>query len=456
LGVGREIKPDMRSLIAGFAVLILMSMAGAAEPFGALPTKQQVKWQDGELTLFLHFGVNTFTDREWGDGKEDEKIFNPTELDATQWAKAAKAGGFTLAILTAKHHDGFCLWPSKLTEHSVKNSPWKNGKGDVVREFVNAFRAEGIRVGLYLSPWDRHEKSYGDSPAYNKYYMAQLTELLTQYGDIAEVWFDGANGEGPNGKKQVYDFPAYWGLVRKLQPDALMFSDAGPDIRWIGNEQGFAGEENWSTVDPKIWVEPGKAAGGRREANDSLQHGNKGGTAWRQGECDVSIRPGWFWHQKEDGKVRSVENLMDLYFKSVGRNSLLLLNVPPNKKGLLSNTDVHRLKEFKDVRDRIFKVNLLEGKKGVDLNGGLEFDLGKPEMINVAMAEEDIALGQRVEAYRWEYWDGSGWKLMANGTTIGHKKLDRFAAAKAQKVRLVVEKTLAPVVWKAMGIYGGE
>jgi alpha-L-fucosidase len=242
------------------------------------PTAAQLEWQRDELALFLHFGVNTFTDREWGDGREDPQIFAPTQLDARQWARNARQSGFRAMILTAKHHDGFCLWPTRTTNHSVAASPLRDGKGDVVREFVAACRAEGLRAGLYLSPWDRHEPSYGDSPRYNDLYAAQLTELLTQYGPIAEVWFDGANGEGPNGKRQVYDWPRVWGLVRKLQPNAVMFSDAGPDVRWIGNERGVAGDTNWSTVDPAVVPVPGMSGDAVMRM---LQEGDPSGTVWR-------------------------------------------------------------------------------------------------------------------------------------------------------------------------------
>jgi len=444
------------------------------------PSRPHLAWQRGELTMFLHFGVNTFTDREWGEGTEDPKIFDPTKLDARQWAAAAKAGGFKMAILTAKHHDGFCLWPSKYTEHSVKNSPWKNGKGDVVREFVDAFRAEGIKVGLYLSPWDRQEKTYGDSPKYNDHYVNQLTELLTNYGPISEVWFDGACGEGPNGKKQVYDFPRFFATVRKLQPDALMFSDAGPDIRWIGNEAGTAGDPNWSTVDDKVWVAPGKSADGVRDPIQFLQHGNQGGVVWRPGECDVSIRPGWFWHRKEDEKVRSVDNLMDLYFKSVGRNSLLLLNVPPNSDGLLSEGDVKRLAEFKAKRDEVFKTNLAKATRIVVSNtrakftalnalddnpdtywatddgvtrASLEIDLGRPTRFSIAAIQENIALGQRIAGYRIECLYGNTWQTISCGTTIGYKKLDRFPTVEAQRVRLVIEQSLAAPTIASFALY---
>ena len=463
---------DPKFLLSLVMMLILCSAAFAAAPapLPPLPSPSQLAWQRLEQTMFIHFGVNTFTDREWGEGKEDPRIFNPVKLDARQWAKAGKAGGFKLMILTAKHHDGFCLWPSQYTEHSVKSSPWKGGKGDLVREFVDACRAEGIKPGLYLSPWDRHEPSYGDSPKYNEYYRNQLTELLTNYGEIAEVWFDGACGEGPNGKRQEYDWPAVYALVRKLQPSAVMFSDAGPDVRWIGNEQGFAGEECWSTVDPAVWVSPGKAADGFRDPQKRLHSGDKGGTVWRAGECDVSIRPGWFYHTKEDEKVRSVENLVDLYFKSVGRNSLLLLNVPPTPEGLLHEVDVKRLADFRANLDELFRTDLARSAKATATNAragfapaaamdgdfetywaaedgitsaSIEIDLGKPVTFSIACMQEQIALGQRVEAYRIEALDGGEWKTVVKGTTIGHKKLDRFAPVTAQRVRLVIEKALA-------------
>jgi alpha-L-fucosidase len=411
------------------------------------PTPQQLAWQRAELALFVHFTVNTFTDREWGDGTEDPRIFNPTRLDARQWARTAKAGGFRTMILTAKHHDGFCLWPTETTEHSVRSSPWREGRGDVVGEFVDACRAEGLGVGLYLSPWDRHEPSYGDSPRYNDLYARQLSELLTRYGPIVEVWFDGANGEGPNGKRQQYDWPRVHGIVRRLQPRALMFSDAGPDIRWIGNERGIAGDPNWCTVDPAKVPYPGI------DGDDiirALQHGDPEGTVWRPGEADASIRPGWFWHKSEDEKVRTAENLVDLYFSSVGRNAGLLLNVPPTNEGLFHATDVARIAEFAERLRATFATNLALGARRTASGGGrgdaktrwVELDLGRAATFDVACLQEAIEHGQSIARYSLQAWTGDAWTPLASGTTIGHKKLDRFPAVTASRVRLAIDAAL--------------
>ena len=292
-----------------------------------------------EFTCFAHFGMNTFTDREWGQGTEDPKRFNPTAFDADQWVAACKRGGMKLLIATCKHHDGFCLWPSKYTEHCVKNSPWRNGRGDVVKEVSAACRRGGIRFGIYLSPWDRHEKTYG-SDAYNEYYKNQLRELLSNYGDIAEVWWDGACGEGPNGKRQVYDWAAYIKIVRELQPNALM-AICGPDIRWVGNENGLARETEWS-VQPPI---PDSHA----TANSASEKTWPIDTVfrWYPAECDVSIRPGWFYHASQDRQVKSLRELLEIYYCSVGRNSVLLLNVPPDRRGRFHENDVARLGELR-------------------------------------------------------------------------------------------------------------
>jgi alpha-L-fucosidase len=402
------------------------------------PSRAQLTWQRDELALFLHFGVNTFTDREWGDGKESPSIFNPAALDARQWTRSAKAAGARAIVLTAKHHDGFCLWPTRTTQHSVASSPWRGGKGDVVRELVNACRADGLRVGLYLSPWDRNNPTYGDSPRYNDLYAEQLMELLTQYGEIAEVWFDGANGEGPNGKRQVYDWPRVWGLVRKLQPEAVMFSDAGPDVRWCGNERGTAGDPNWSTVDPSIVTHPGADGPGIVAA---LQNGHPAGTVWRPAEVDVSIRPGWFYHPAEDARVRTVENLLNLHMTSVGRNGKLLLNVPPTRDGLLHATDVARLTGMRERLNAMF-ANDLAAKAKISWqavgprNATLEVTFGAPTRIAIARLQEDITRGQRIASYRLV---GDGDRVLSRGTTIGYTKIDQFTPAEVRSVRLVID-----------------
>jgi alpha-L-fucosidase len=414
-----------------------------------VPAAAQLTWQRDELALFLHFGINTFTDREWGDGTEDPALFAPGYLDARQWARVASATGFRALILTAKHHDGFCLWPTRTTSHSVASSPWKNGAGDVVREFVDACRAEGLRAGLYCSPWDRHEPSYGDSVRYNQLYSDQLTELLTQYGPIHEVWFDGANGEGPNGRRQEYDWPRYWDLVRQHQPDAVIFSDAGPDVRWIGNENGVAGDPNWSMVDPAVVPVPGRSG---EAVVRQLQHGDPDGTLWRPGESDVSIRPGWFYHSAEDARVRSALDLVELYFTSVGRNSKLLLNVPPTRDGLLHQGDVQRLRQMHEMLTRLFERDLMAGRRGVwssdGRTGTLEVDLGQAVTIGIADLREDITYGQVVARYVIEAANGSEWSAIARGTTIGYRKLDRFEPVSARYVRVRIEDaidTLRPV-----------
>ena len=410
----------------------------APAPGRPLPSAAQLAWQRDELALFLHFGVNTFTDREWGDGKEAPAIFEPTKLDARQWARTAKAAGFRAMILTAKHHDGFCLWPTATTRHSVASSPWRAGGGDVVREFVDACAAEGLRAGLYLSPWDRNHPTYGDSPAYNDVYAAQLTELLTRYGRITEVWFDGANGEGPNGRRQVYDWPRVFGLVRRLQPDAVIFSDAGPDVRWCGNERGVAGDPNWSTVDPTIVSFPGQSGAGVEAA---LQHGAPDGTVWRPAEVDVSIRPGWFYHPAQDDEVRSVDNLIELYFTSVGRNAKLLLNVPPTREGLIHDVDAARLAGFRTRRAELFDAPIELRRLGRRGGAIQEWALRRPTRPRIARLAEDITRGQRVASYRLEGLMGGRWETLASGSTVGHAKLDRLPDGPAlRRVRLVLDR----------------
>ena len=409
------------------------------------PTAAQLAWQRDELALFLHFGVNTFTDREWGDGREDPAIFNPMALDARAWAKTARAAGFRAMVLTAKHHDGFCLWPTKTTTHSVVNSPWRGGRGDVVREFVDACRAEGLGAGLYLSPWDRNHPAYGDSPRYNDVYADQLTELLTQYGRLNEVWFDGANGEGPNGKRQVYDWPRTWGLVKTLQPHAVIFSDAGPDVRWCGNENGTAGEPNWSTVDPAKVKVPGVSGPGVTEA---LQNGDRNGTVWRPAEADTSSRPGWFHHPAEDVRVKSGERLFDIYCRSVGRNSKLLLNVPPTRDGVFHANDVASLMAFRDLRAARF---VEVGKPG----RALEVRFSKPVQVAGVRLEEDIEHGQSVARFSVLGEGPGGWHELARGATIGYARIERFTPFTISAIRVVIEESIAPVAMRAVRVFAG-
>ena len=442
---------NRRSFVAGAAAAAMpWRLPQAPIP---VPSPAQLAWQRDELALFLHFGVNTFTDREWGDGTEDPAVFAPTALDARQWARSARDAGFKAMVLTAKHHDGFCLWPSRTTTHSVARSPWRGGGGDLVREFVDACRAFGLKPGLYCSPWDRNAPAYGDSPRYNDMYMEQLTELLTNYGPIHEVWFDGANGEGPNGKRQVYDWPRTFGLVKRLQPESVIFSDAGPDIRWIGNEIGSAGDTNWSTMNPAAVPYPGASGPGIIEA---LQQGDPAGTDWRPGETDVSIRPGWFYHPAEDAKVRLVENLVQLYFTSVGRNSKLLLNVPPTREGLLHQTDVARLGGMRERLDALFATDYARGRRLRTTGSGagvtlFEMDLGQSMPVSLVSLREDITRGQAVSRYDVTGSDGvrelslgGPWKSLSRGTTIGYRKLDRFPPVQVRQVRVIIQESLRP------------
>ena len=408
------------------------------------------------MALFAHFGVNTFTNREWGDGAESPAIFNPTAFDARQWTRTARAAGFRTVVLTAKHHDGFCLWPTATTTHSVASSPFRGGQGDVVRELTDACRADGLRLGLYLSPWDRNASVYG-SDRYSDFYCDQLTELLTRYGPVHEVWFDGANGEGPSGRRQVYDWPRYWGLVKQLQPDSVIFSDAGPDVRWIGNERGSAGETNWSTVDPAVVPFPGATG---PQVDRMLQEGDPFGSVWRPGETDTSIRPGWFWHPAEDGRVRSVADLVALYDTSVGRNSKLLLNVPPTTAGLLHQTDVARLAGMRQALDARFAIDLAsrgtrEWGEGPGRRPTATVALPGPEVIGAAVLMEQIQRGQVVSRWRLEGESQTGWSSLATGTTIGYKRVVGFAPGRYRRIRVVIEDSLDAPAPIAVHLHAG-
>lgn len=459
------------------------------------PSPRQLSWQEMEFTAFFHFTVNTFTDREWGEGTESESVFNPTSLDARQWVKTAKDAGIKLVIITAKHHDGFCLWPSKFTEHSVKNSPYKNGKGDVVKEVADACKEMGVKFGVYVSPWDRHDKSYGDSPAYNTHFINQLTELLTNYGTIAEVWFDGACGEGPNGKKQVYDWKGYYSVIRKLQPNATI-AVMGPDVRWVGTESGYGRETEWSVVPASAQSVEDISANSQQKAGDGafvpagdMQQADLGsrtvisnakGLVWYPSEVDVSIRPGWFYHATEDQQVKSPEKLLDIYFGSVGRNSLLLLNIPPDRRGLLHENDVKNLMLFRKAVDAIFAVNILDGAKincdtqlgkqkaefCIDNNpktwwaaatdhstATFELALNGTKTFNVLQLQENIQIGQRIESFVLEGWINGTWEKLTEGTTVGYKRLIRFKTTTTDKVRLRILKSRLNPTISSFGLY---
>ena len=415
-----------------------------------VPTPQQLAWQQMEFTCFLHFGINTFTGREWGDGKEDPAIFNPTELDCEQWVRALKEGGFKMAIITAKHHDGFCLWPTRTTKHSVASSPWKNGKGDVVQELRKACDKYGLKFGVYLSPWDRNAECYGQGEAYNKFFIEQLTELLTNYGEVHEVWFDGANGEGPNGKKQEYDWDAILKTIRRLQPKAVT-AIMGDDVRWVGNEGGLGRTTEWSATALMPNSYPGSDEVYKRLGINAMSKdlgsrelvSKASDLFWYPSEVDVSIRPGWFYHAEEDGKVKSLKHLSDIYFQSVGYNSVLLLNIPPDRRGLIHEADIKRLKEFADYRQQTFADNRVKnGRKYWSTTSGGEavYALKSKSEINLVMLQEDITKGQRVEAFTVEALMDNGWKEVGKGTTIGYKRMLRFPAVNANKLRVRIDE----------------
>jgi alpha-L-fucosidase len=448
------------------------------------PSPRQLAWQELEMTAFLHFGINTFTDREWGDGSEDPALFAPSALDARQWMRVLRDAGVRLVILTAKHHDGFCLWPSRFTEHSVKNSPWKNGQGDVVREAAEAAREYGLKFGVYLSPWDRNAPSYGDSPRYNEYFANQLRELLTSYGPIDEVWFDGAKGDNVN---QEYDWERYYSVVRELQPRAVI-AVRGPDVRWVGTESGYGRETEWSVVgaplpDPALAragilmppVEPQDRDLGSR---DRLREARA--LFWYPSEVDVSIRPGWFYHPAEDARVKSLSRLVDIYYSSVGRNSVLLLNVPPDRRGLIHENDAARLRELRRVVDETFARNLAAGARiqassagpghaaaaMLDADSGsywmaaagdtaavLTFQLPAPVTFDRLLLQERIRVGQRIARFALEGWDGAAWRPLVDGTTVGYKRLLRFPATTTDRVRLRIESARSSPTLSAFGLF---
>ncbi len=461
-----------------------------------VPTERQVKIQQMEFYGFVHFTINTFTGMEWGEGTEDPKLFNPDKLDAQQWAEAAKEGGMSGLILTCKHHDGFCLWPSAYTKHSVESSPYKEGKGDVVKELSDACRKVGIKFGVYLSPWDRNNPDYGKGEAYDDYFVNQLTELLTNYGELFTVWFDGACGEGPNGKVQKYDWERYYAVIRKLQPKACI-SVSGPDVRWCGNEAGDTRESEWSVVPAKISETELVAEHSQKEDNEKFskqgmneQDRDLGSRdrlrgvsklIWYPAEVDVSIRPGWFYHEDQDDKVRSLENLKDIYLKSVGGNATLLLNIPPDKHGLFHRADVERLKELGDFIRTSFSNNLVEQAKltatpfqvGHDIENVREDDYHtyfrtddwntqieiriqwqEEKKLEYLVLKEMISLSQRIEKFTISYMKYRKEKVVTTGTTVGYKKIVVLPEILTDELIIrIVDSRVAPTL-SFIGVYG--
>ena len=476
----------MKSLLPAITILLFFAFQQSSaqtqsaqpviEPDAVRPTPQQIDYQRQEKIAFVHFGVNTYTNREWGTGNEDPSIFNPVDFDAEQWVRVLSRNGFKTLVLTAKHHDGFSLWPSKATDHDVESSPWKNGEGDIVKEVSDACKKYGIRFGVYLSPWDMHEPSYG-TPAYNDFYMTQLRELLTNYGPVAEVWFDGAKGE--DAKDMEYDFEAWWDLVRELQPEAVIFSDEGPDVRWIGNEHGFAGETNWSKIN-----RDSVSIGGRGQG-PYLNSGVPNGPDWVPGECNTSIRPGWFYHPEEDDKVKPLGDLMEVYYKSIGRNCTMMINIPPTPGGRFHPNDVERLDRFSEKIDSIFDRNLAsDGRASVADNNfapnnpasnltdgdwnsywiakeesssiALDLEFDSEQTFNHLVLQEFIPLGQRVAEFQVLAQTGDNWKKIAAGTTVGHKRILKINSVTTPRIRILIEKSYGLPALNEIGVYSSE
>ncbi len=454
-------------------------------PVLPLPSEAQLAWHRMEMNAFVHFTTNTFTDKEWGYGDESPKVFSPTDFDASQWVNTLKETGFKGLILTCKHHDGFCLWPSQYTEHSVKNSLWKDGRGDVVHEVAEACKKAGLKFGIYLSPWDRNHKDYG-SPAYVEYYRNQLKELFTLYPDVFEMWFDGANGgDGFYGGKRetrkidgrtYYHWPTTLDLVRKMDPAVIFFSDAGPGVRWVGNERGEAGETNWCTLSPDTLY------AGKPGIENLLNQGKEKGTQWIPAECDVSIRPGWFYHVKEDSLVKTPEQLFEIYLKSVGRGSLLLLNVPPDRRGLFHESDVKSLQGFRQRLDEEFKINLALHSpvkavfRGTDeryspgnltdgdpetywaldddsTSGSFEVELSKITPVKYIVMQEYIQLGQRIKSFSVEVWKNHQWQRVAQATTIGYKRILKIDNIATTRIRITILASKACPVISNVEVY---
>ena len=443
---------------ACLSILLLICLGVVAQvknPF-PLPTKSQLAWHETEFYLFMHFGPNTFTDKEWGEGTEPEDLFNPTQLDCRQWCRVAKAAGAKGIIITAKHHDGFCLWPSNFSKHTVRESKWKDGKGDVLRELSQACRESGLKFGVYLSPWDRNHPDYG-TEKYNSVFTGMMKEIFQNYGPVWEMWWDGANGEGPNGKKQVYDWNKFESVVKQYSPRTVVFSDIGPDVRWVGNESGIAGDPNWNFLDIE-----GFKRGEGAPPTDTLNHGNYYGKKWIPAECDVSIRPGWFWHANEAAKVKTPQQLFNIYLKSVGRGANLLLNVPPDRRGQLGVEDEAALMGFKKLREESFKDNLLKPAsiyyefspknityRSLDSNGAFGInlqnfivELPEKKKINCIVFREAIHLGQTIRKFRVVFYDKNKITGEIKGTSVGKKRILTFPVKHITSFRVYIEDAL--------------
>jgi len=482
------------------ALLMVLTAPPPPTPCPPLPSPRQLAWKDLEFTGFIHFGPNTFTGKEWGHGDEPAEVFAPTALDARQWVKVMKDAGMKGVVITAKHHDGFCLWPSNFSAHTMAKSPWKGGKGDVLRELSDACREAGLKFGVYLSPWDRNNALYGTGEPYNAYFRSQLREVLTSYGPVFEVWFDGACGEGPNGKRQVYDFPSFRSVVRELQPDAVMFSDVGPDIRWVGNEQGWAGETCWSML----------KAEGHGIGNDnppstkSLNEGDLDGESWIPAECDVSIRPGWFYHAHEDDKVKTPAQLFDLWERSVGHNANFHLNFPVDRRGLIHENDVKSVMGLRALIDAAYGPGTdlaLKRATGADnvrgavsaatqgtssasgvampfgsasavdddpktywatddgtVRASIDIELDPSKPFDRVVLAEPTWLGQRIKAFRILVPEGDArnsqqWRTIAEGTTVGHKRIVRVPLAAAPRLRVEITDSRACPALTHVGVH---
>ena len=470
-----------QNLLALFFIASLsLSCAQAPAPYGPVPTEAQLEWQKMEMNLFVHFGPNTFSGREWGLGTEAEDLFNPTDLDCRQWADIARRAGMKGLIVTAKHHDGFCLWPNPVSRHTVRESRWRDGKGDVLRELSAACEEAGLKMGVYISPWDRNDPAYG-TPEYNEKYAETLRSVHDgRYGVLFEQWFDGACGEGPNGKIQEYDWPLFYRSILSLNPGAVLFSDVGPGCRWVGNERGLAGETNWSTLDTDGYT-PGAGAPPAK----SLTEGDENGSCWVPAEADVSIRPGWFWRESENDKVKSTDELLEIYLGSVGRNAVLLLNVPPDTAGRIHPADSARLMEFRQRLDQVFGKNLAEGSsvktsssfgrgfRGRNLLDGrydrcwaaterdtcASFELVLPQerLFSILELKEYIPLGQRVRSFVVEIPSENGdWQAVAEGTTVGYRRLLTFPPVHSRRVRIRILSAKAHPIFCGVGLYHKE